>query len=221
MAFFLDTNIPIGYTIIHDKYHENASNFIDNHQDSLFWSDLVEEEYYGRFRNIFRQIRYFLDSVESILETNEKDFEHYLKFENFIINKTSHIPLDEFKKHKIIENFWKDNNFSYANCEEVHAEFLKFNRNFNNVYFKRDKRLNELMNLHNCGKDNYLAYLDYALKLNSWRIHSPDCKILVDAHDCGINHSELIFVSCDEKLFEALDGHDTSFLRIMEFKSCT
>ena len=30
MSFFVDTNVTLGYTIIHDKYHESSKNFIEN-----------------------------------------------------------------------------------------------------------------------------------------------------------------------------------------------
>lgn len=44
MNIFLDTNIPIGYTVIHDRLHEDSKTFIDNHEtDSIFWSTLVKK----------------------------------------------------------------------------------------------------------------------------------------------------------------------------------
>ena len=133
MKYFLDTNMPIWYTIIHDKHHENASRFIEKHSNSVFWSNFVEEEYLNTFNDISKSIRHFLDTIESILENNEKNFDYYLEFENFIINKTKHVPLDEFKKLKILENFWKDNEFAHANCENIYNNFVKFNRNFNRI----------------------------------------------------------------------------------------
>ena len=45
MSFFADTNIALGYTIIHDKWHENAKKLIDEKSDTIFWSNLVEKEY--------------------------------------------------------------------------------------------------------------------------------------------------------------------------------
>lgn len=220
MNYFLDTNMPIGYTVVHDKFHETAKKFINEHENSLFWSNLVKKEYNETFTDISDEIGHFLDSVENILEKNEKDFDYYLKFEKFIITNTKHVKLDSYKKHKIIEDFWNINYFNSCSCDEIYRKFVKFNQKFNDTYFKRDKNINNIMKLHNCGIDNYLKYLNYTSKLKSWGMHSPDYKIIVDAHDCGIKHGELTFVSADGKIFESLIGNDTSFLKIVEFESC-
>ena len=89
------------------------------------------------------------------------------------------------------------------------------------MYFKRDKKLNEILILHDYGLDNYLKYPDCASQLKEWGVHSPDCKIIADAHDCGLVHDNLIFVSNDTRMLELIANHDTSFLKIIEFASCT
>ena len=71
--------------------------------------------------------------------------------------------------------------------------------------------MNEIMKLHNCGMNNYLKYLDYAKLLHLWGVHPPDCKIVIDAHDCGIKYDDLIFVSTDKKLIDILLEHETEF----------
>ena len=81
--------------------------------------------------------------------------------------------------------------------------------------------MNNILILHDCGSDNYLKYFDCAKKLFEWGVHSPDCKIIADAHDCGLAHENLIFVSNDEGILEKIVNNDTSFLKIIEFKSCT
>lgn len=36
MNYFIDTNIPLGYAISHDKWHNVSKTFLDNHQkDSI------------------------------------------------------------------------------------------------------------------------------------------------------------------------------------------
>ena len=219
MVFFTDSNVPLGYTVIHDKWHRKADKFVNSNQNSIFWSTLVKKEYETKFGDISNDVDYFLDSVESLLEDNENDFEYYSKFEDFVIRRTKNIGLDDFKKHQIIEHFWRDNNFDYAISEDVYIEFRKFNFNFNMLYFGRDKKLNSIMKLHNCGLDNYLNYMHYASVLKSWGVHSPDFKIILDAHDFGLIYNDLIFVSADNKMLEALDGHNLSFLKIKEFKA--
>ena len=52
MNFFTDTNVPIGYTIIHDEWHEKSCDFIDNTQESIYWSTCVKKEYENTFEEI-------------------------------------------------------------------------------------------------------------------------------------------------------------------------
>ena len=68
MNFFSDTNVAIAYTVVHDKYHVKAKNFIDNHfQDNIFWSNLVSSEYEGVFEDIMLDIDNFFDILFSTL----------------------------------------------------------------------------------------------------------------------------------------------------------
>lgn len=76
------------------------------------------------------------------------------------------------------------------------------------------------MTLHDCGLDNYLKYYQHVLRLYAGGIHSSDCKIIVDAHDCGLTHENLIFVSNDGEMLENIYKQDTSHLKIIEFRSC-
>lgn len=220
MNFFTDTNVPIAYTVIHDKWHEKANKFIENYSDSLFWSNLVRNEYNDKFGEILDDIDYFFEIAEDGLKINKNDFVNYYAFESFILDKTAICKLDDIKKHNIIEHFWNKNSFSEGISSIVFIKFKNFRKDFDKLYLLRDKRLNKIMKLHECGENNYLKYVNYALKLNSWGIHSPDCKIILDAHDCGIKHKDLVFISLDSKMHEALSGHDISFLNIAEFKSC-
>lgn len=62
MNIFLDTNIPIGYTVIHDRLHEDSKTFIDNHEtDSIFWSTLVKKEYRQTLNDIIDEVKIFLE----------------------------------------------------------------------------------------------------------------------------------------------------------------
>ena len=67
MNIFLDTNIPIGYTVIHDRLHEDSKTFIDNHEtDSIFWSTLVKKEYRQTLNDIIDEVKIFLEYCKSI-----------------------------------------------------------------------------------------------------------------------------------------------------------
>lgn len=220
MPFFADTNLVLGYTIIHDKWHEKADKLISETNDAIFWSNLVKDEYNRKMGDIFDDIDIFLKLTEKILKNNESDFLNYYNFEKYILKRTKTCKLDLYKKQKILEHYWNDYPFIYGIGNVIYLKFKDFNKNFKKMYYMRDKELNNSLILHDCGVDNYLKYLNYAKQLFKWGVHPPDCKIVVDAHDCGISHNDLIFVSIDEKMITTLKEHNTSFLKIAEFRSC-
>ncbi|MBR3156576.1 MAG: hypothetical protein IKF13_07155 [Methanobrevibacter sp.] len=220
MHYFIDTNVALGYTIIHDKWHPQSDKFITETSEDIFWSNLVKE-YSSKLNNIENSIDFFLQRTKLILKNNQKDFVNYYDFEKLILKETKICNLDKFKKQKILENFWNKYDFDEGISEIISTKFNDFTREFEKMYSKRDYKLNSTLKFHDCGIDNYLNYLDHAKKLYTWGVHKPDCKIIADAHDCGLTHNDLIFVSNDSKMLEKIIIHDTSFLNIIEFKSFT
>ena len=218
MAFFTDTNIALGYTIIHDKMHENAKKLIDEETEKIFWSNLVEKEYNEKLDDIFDDIDIFLKLTENILRNNQKNFLNYFDFEEHILKMTKRSKLDLNKKHKILEHFWKEYFIIEGIANSVYLKFKSHNKNFKKLYYMRDKKLNNILILHNCGLNNYLNYVDFAEKLYEWGVHKPDCKIVIDAHDCGKIHPNLIFASADKKMIDLILEHNTDFLNISEFR---
>ncbi|WP_462315893.1 hypothetical protein [Methanobrevibacter sp.] len=221
MHYFIDTNVALGYTIIHDKWHPQSDKFITETSEDIFWSNLVKKEYSSKLNNIENSIDFFLQRTKLILKNNQKDFVNYYDFEKLILKETKICDLDKFKKQKILENFWNKYDFDEGISEIISTKFNDFTREFEKMYSKRDYKLNSTLKFHDCGIDNYLNYLDHAKKLYTWGVHKPDCKIIADAHDCGLTHHDLIFVSNDSKMLEKIIIHDTSFLNIIEFKSFT
>lgn len=221
MNYFIDTNISLGYTIIHDKWHNVSKTFINNHEkDSIFWSNLVKNEYAKKFNKIIDDMNIFIIHCKIILKDNQKDFINYYEFENLLIKKTKIDRLDNFKKQKILKEFWNKYKFNEGISEAIYLKFLEFIHEFERVFHIRDQKLKNILIIHDCGLNNYLKYLNYAKKLYKWGVHKPDCKIVIDAHDCGKNHDDLIFISADKKMIEKILNHNTNFLSIAEFKSC-
>lgn len=220
MTFFVDTNIPLGYTIIHDKFHDPSKNFIEDNED-IFWSNLVKKEYTEKLDALIDDIEIFLKIAENELKENMKDFPSYYTFEKYVLKRTKRCSLNKTKKQKILTHFWDKYNIIEGISEPLYLNFKNFNKNFKKMYLKRDKELHTILKLHNCGIDNYKKYYGYAKQLYEWGVHKPDCKIITDAHDCGLTHEGLTFVSNDAEMLEIIINHSTSFLKIMEFKSCT
>lgn len=217
--YFVDTNIPISYTVIHDKWHEPVNEFLCETEEDIFWSNIVSNEYSDKLGDIIFEVESFINETKHILKNNYKEFINYKEFENFIIWKTRECTLDDFKKIKILEEFWNHFDLNFPSSYDLYLKFDKFYKGFQNVYFKRDQKLNTILKLHDCGVDNYLNYLNFAKKIYEWGVHSPDYKIITDAHDCGIAHDNLVFVSTDGEMLDVLLNNDTSFLNIIEFRS--
>lgn len=222
MSFFTDTNVPIGYTIIHDKWHEDSKKFYkENKKEDIFWSTLVKKEYGNTLKNITKLTESFLNKSNYFLRNNTKDFVNYKEFENYILKQTKSCCLDDTKKIRILEEFWNKHDFIEGISEQIYDKFKSFSDDFEKIYFKRDNKLNNIMILHNCGLNNYSKYPTIISNLNRNGIHDPDYKIIIDAHDCGLFHDELTFVSNDGEMLESISKINTSYLKIIEFKSCT
>lgn len=165
MLFFTDTNIPLGYTIVHDKMHESSKSFIENHKEALFWSNLVKKEYCKKFEHIIDNISIFLETTEDALTCNEKDFVNYYEFEKFVLRRTEKCNLDLYKRQQILEHFWEKYKFNTIVAEILSLKFSIFVKDFEKLYYARYTNLNQIMHLHDCGLDNFERYLDYAIQL--------------------------------------------------------
>ena len=130
MPFFIDTNIPIAYTIIHDKMHENTTDFINNNDEDQIWSTLVKNEYDDKLSDIIDDVANFLEISEDLLNINQNDFVNYYDFEKYILKRTKGCKLDKTKKQKILEHFWRKYNFFEGISGIVSSKFSVFINHF-------------------------------------------------------------------------------------------
>lgn len=84
MSYFIDTNLAFRYTVIHDKWHQNSKEFIEDN-NLIFWSTFVQQEYSEKLDNVLDDIEYFLESIGIVLECNELDFVSFQNFEEFVL----------------------------------------------------------------------------------------------------------------------------------------
>ena len=110
MHYFVDTNIPIGYTIPYDKWHDQSVNFIENISEIIYWSNLVKKEYETVLNSIIDDSEIFLDYICKTLKENEKDFLNFFEFEEYLKKCTIACKLDEIKKTK---------RYSISNCSTL------------------------------------------------------------------------------------------------------
>lgn len=219
MNYFADTNIFVEFSVIHDEWHEQCKKFITADENQIFWSNLVKKEYEDKLQDIINSVEFFIKKVKYLLKNNQRTFRNYNDFERFILSNTRQITLNNFKKITILENFWNKFNLSYEVPSVIYEKFRNYYDGFEKIYFARDDYLNRTIHFHDCGMDNYKRYLNYAEYLGFYEIHNPDCKIITDAHDCGLKHDNLKFVSNDKEMIREINSLKISFPVIIEFKS--
>lgn len=100
-----------------------------------------EKEYRQTLNDIIDEVKIFLEYCKSILKRNSKDFINHFEFENFIIKKTKECTLDNTKKQKILENFWKNTNLNEGIAEIIYFKFNEFIHDFQKLYIKREKNV--------------------------------------------------------------------------------
>lgn len=215
MKNFIDTNIALGYSLPCDKWHSNSIEFIFNN-NNFYWSNNVKKEFNEKFKNITRGVFEFLGKISVLLAMNKKSFVNYYSFENFILNKTKNCNIDKTKKIKIIEFFWENKKIILSDFPiEIQLKFDSFILSYKFDYDSLKKELESIMNLHDCGLENYLKYSLIHEKLKDLKIHYPDDIILLDAHDLGLS-SNVCFNTLDKELHVKIKN--SNILKINEFK---
>lgn len=218
MKYFIDTNIAIGYSLKCDKWHEYANKFIQDNesQNTIIWSDTVEEEFENKFEEIFEFLKIFMNNMIELIENQEELFINYYSFEKYILKGSKNCKLDLTKKIKIIEFFWEKYNGIFDNISEMKLNIIEFNINYFSKYALRKNHLKSIITPYHCGLNNYLNYKNEVKKLKSIGIHKPDYKIVVDCNDYVKNiDSNVIFVTTDKHLYNLLI--ETTFLDIKEY----
>lgn len=124
MSFFIDTNLAVGYSVIHDKWHEKSDKFVENNEN-IYWSNLVQNEYGNKLSDIENTTDFFLKRVKLILKNTSKEFINQDDFEKYILKKTKMCTLDRFKKQKILINFWNKYDFSNETPKVIYSKFNK------------------------------------------------------------------------------------------------
>ncbi len=101
MNFFIDSNVAIGYSVVHDRLHDNSVEFICETEEDIF-GHLVQDEYLRKLGEIIHLVERFLKRTNLLLKNNETSFTNYEEFENFIMKKKlKTFPLIVFNHLKI------------------------------------------------------------------------------------------------------------------------
>lgn len=75
-------------------WHNSSKTFFNTHEnDSIFWSNIVKDEYHNTLNDIIDDVNIFLNYCKSALKTNQSDFVNYFEFEKFILKKNKTLPI--------------------------------------------------------------------------------------------------------------------------------
>lgn len=219
MNYFIDTNIALGHTIVPDRIHQSTKKFIDENYKNTYWSTLVRKEYQKKLRTILQSIIKFLNKCILIIENYDGTFINLNKFEEHIIKKTRNYELDEYKKRKILYDFWYSYPSTYESSEKLCNNLKHYINRFKQTSINLDNKLNNELNYYNCGINNYKKYLIHVLKLEELGVHYPDSRIITDVYDFSLKIRPTTFISCDENLIDTLNNMEITFIEISGFKS--
>lgn len=86
MAYFADTNLALGYSVVHDKWHKKSKKFIENHEN-IYWSNLVQAEYENKLNDIENQSEFFLKRVKLTLKNTLKSLLIIMLLKNISLEK--------------------------------------------------------------------------------------------------------------------------------------
>ena len=84
-----------------------------------------------------RTIDIYLGKARYLLKNNQNDFVNYAEFENFILERTKSIDLDDVKKINILRQFWSKYNFSEGISTIVYKKFNDFSEKFKKIIFRK------------------------------------------------------------------------------------
>lgn len=208
MIYFLDTNIFVGYVIFEDPWHEKSLEVFN--RENLYWSPIVKEEAEKKLENIYLYLNLFIDELEEIIFSYADDMLSLTKF-NKIMSSIDNKFVDLKKRNRVSKRIWEE--FPNQDCifkQDLLKGIRNYKREMKFNFFYRRKVMSSNLFLHNPNKKIY------RLTSKLIGIHSPDNKIILDAHDLAIKSNDAVhFVSADRKLCDVASNFN--FLKIKEF----
>lgn len=106
MDYFIDTNVALAFSFFPDKFHDSSKDFIFNAVEGIYWSENVKCEYDKKFVELYDNIDQFLNKIILCLENYHGIFINKTSFENFVLENSTEIDMDDTKKIRLISIFW-------------------------------------------------------------------------------------------------------------------
>lgn len=212
MDSFLDTNIPLAYVFSIEPMNTIAEK-IFQHYDKTFWSDNVRIEFNHRFNQKQTTLSSFFNELHYNVEKSHNTY---------------------FTRHDIMQ-FAYDHDYD---SEKQQKDIIQATKNFWNIYFPYNRRPEKMelettlreflmdLNSRTYQKVNNIPKLfhheivrkkDYPqifAKFKKFKMGKCDKKIVIDAHDFGINHP-IDFITFDEGCKEGASIDGLSFNNVL------
>lgn len=212
MDSFLDTNVPLAYVFSIEPLNTIAKKVFEEY-DKYFWSDNVRIEFNHRFNQKQTTLSSFFNDLQYTVEKSHNT--HFTRHE--IIKFARNHDHDSEKQQKDIiqatKNFW--NIYLPYNSRpekmELENKLRDFLMDLNNITYQKAINVPKLFNQEIVRTKDYHKIFD---KLKKFRMGKCDKKIVIDAHDFGINHP-IDFITFDDGCKEGASIKELSFNNVL------
>ncbi|MDR3223574.1 MAG: hypothetical protein LBT66_07595 [Methanobrevibacter sp.] len=193
MSLFFDTNVLLGFIFKWDPWHSYATKvFKDN--CIKYYSDTVSKEYNNKFREMIDKYNSLLSIIISELSSSEG----FMSKEDLIkiANKNNIKHIDKKLKKSIIDNIWEIEGYGLdENMNNLIVSIKEIKYDLKHDSFSRKDKCESILIKH----IRTLSYNKIQDKLKE-KIHFPDWKIFLDAHDLSYRlEPDLEVVTSDAK----------------------
>ncbi|WP_295031406.1 hypothetical protein [uncultured Methanobrevibacter sp.] len=212
MHSFVDTNVSIGFMFSIDPLN-NKSMSVFGEYEYIFWSNCVKDESEKVFKNKRKILIEFFKDLSNNLKPEDfqnftyDDLKKYI-YRNYSKNK---------KRNQILSSLGK---FWSNYVDEMFPTYDSFINSVNNclsdLKISVYSRKNEWESTVLLSELRTEMYIEIKNKLNSFKVHSPDDKIILDAHDHNLRNEFLLdFITFDKDCCDAASRiEDFSFNKV-------
>lgn len=212
MDSFLDTNVPLAYVFSIEPMNTIAKKIFEEY-DKYVWSNNVRIEFSHRFNQKQTTLSSFFNDLQYTVEKSHNT--HFTRHE--IIQFAHNHDYDSEKQQKDIiqatKNFW--NLYLPYNSRpekmELENKLREFLMDLNSRTYQKAINVPNLFDQEIVRTKKYPKIFD---KLKKFKMGKCDKKIVIDAHDFGINHP-IDFITFDDGCKEGASIKELSFNNVL------
>ncbi len=212
MHSFVDTNVSIAFMFSIDPFNNKAMSIFREYKH-IFWSKCVKDESEKVFKNKQKLlIKFFKDLSNNLKPEDFQDFTYNDLKRYFYRNYPKNRKREQISSS--LEKFWSKyvderspNYDSFINAVNKCLSDLKIS-----TYHRKEEWESTVF----LSESRTEIYPEIKNKLNLFKVHSPDDKIILDAHDHNLrNEYRLDFITFDRHCCDAASRiEDFSFNKV-------